>query len=79
MELVIAAALVVGISFLGLGVNIFFRKDGKFPETEVGTNKNMRKLGIKCVRCEEIGKHRKMKRQLRPKLDVKTLHLDTSV
>lgn len=29
--------------------NIIFRKNGKFPETEVSRNENMRKLGIKCM------------------------------
>lgn len=33
--------------------NIIFRKNGEFPQTDVGTNENMRKLGIRCMRQED--------------------------
>ena len=51
--ILLAAILLTAIAFIGLGLNIFFRKDGKFPETEIGQNKAMRKLGITCVKCDE--------------------------
>ena len=34
--------------------NIIFRKDGKFPETEIENNIEMRKRGIKCAKEEEM-------------------------
>ena len=52
MEVVLLAIGLVGIAFLGLGVNIFFRKTA-FPETEVGKNRDMKRLGITCAKCEE--------------------------
>lgn len=44
--------------------NIIFRKNGKFPETEVSRNENMRKLGIKCMGelDEEIFSKKKVSR-----------------
>ena len=44
--------------------NIIFRKNGKFPETEVSRNENMRKLGIKCMGelDEEICSKKKVSR-----------------
>ena len=33
--------------------NIIFRKDGRFPEYEVSQNKEMRKLGIRCMHEED--------------------------
>jgi hypothetical protein len=51
---------VVGISFIFLGFNIFFRRKS-FPETEIGRNKEMRKLGLTCPKCDEIRDHRKKK------------------
>jgi hypothetical protein len=63
MEIVLLAIGLVGFAFLALGVGIFFRKDGKFPETEVGKNKNMRQLGIYCTKCEEGKKWREAKRK----------------
>jgi hypothetical protein len=50
----IVFAIVIGLCFLGLGVSIFFKKNGKFPETEVGHNKEMRKRGITCAKQDEI-------------------------
>ena len=58
----------VGIAFLALGFNIFFRKGKDFPETEVGKNKNMRDLGISCVKCEEIKRYKKTRKlKINPK------------
>ena len=53
MEILIAAILLVGLCVVGLGVNIFFRKDGKFPETEIEHNMEMRKRGIRCAKEDE--------------------------
>ena len=53
---------IVGIAFAGLGLNLLFRKNGKFPETEVGSNKNMRNLGITCTKHDEMKIHRQEKR-----------------
>ncbi|HUX54465.1 MAG TPA: hypothetical protein VMV56_08640 [Williamwhitmania sp.] len=59
-KLIGVAVVLLALMFIGLGFNIFFRKK-KFPETEVGHNKEMRKLGIKCARTEEILLFRKNK------------------
>jgi len=57
--LIIVLAIVV-ISFIFLGFNIFFRKRS-FPETEIGRNREMRKLGLTCPKCDEIRDNRKKK------------------
>ena len=54
MKVFLAALLLVGLCVVGLCFNIIFRKDGKFPETEIENNKEMRKRGIKCAKEEEI-------------------------
>ena len=53
VTLVLVAAGVFGMCF-----NILFRKDGAFPEYEVGANKEMRRLGIRCMKeeMEEMGR-----------------------
>jgi predicted metal-binding protein len=50
---VIAAIVILGICIFGMCFNIIFRKDGKFPETEISRNEEMRKRGIKCMREQE--------------------------
>lgn len=44
---------------LGMALNILVRKNGKFPAYRVGHNKDMKKLGITCVKHEEIKCHKK--------------------
>jgi len=53
MKTILAAALLLGLGIFGMCFNIIFRKDGQFPETEISKNKEMRKLGIKCVNEQE--------------------------
>lgn len=60
MKVFLAALLLVGICVLGMCFNILFRKNGEFPEYEVSKNREMRKLGIRCMheQDEDIhGKH----------------------
>jgi len=38
----------MAIAFLGLGIGIFIK--GKFPETHIGKNEEMKKLGITCAK-----------------------------
>lgn len=54
MKVFIAAILLVAFCVLGLCFNIIFRKNGKFPETEISSNREMRKLGIRCAKEEEL-------------------------
>ena len=54
MKVFLAALILVGLCVIGLCFNIIFRKDGKFPETEIENNREMRKRGIKCAKEEEI-------------------------
>ena len=49
----LAAIALVAFCVFGLCFNIIFRKDGKFPETEVENNREMRKRGIQCAKMEE--------------------------
>ena len=52
IKLLLIVVVLVAIAFILLGINIFlFRR--KFPETEIGRNKDMIKLGLTCPHCEE--------------------------
>jgi len=47
-------AIILLICFAAMSVKIWSKKGGKFAETEIETNTNMQKLGIKCTKQEEI-------------------------
>ena len=53
MKTVLAAIILLGLGVLGMCFNIIFRKNGKFPETEISRNENRRKMGIKCMREQD--------------------------
>ena len=53
-EILLAAVVLVGLCVIGLCFNIIFRKNGRFPETEISRNKEMRKRGIICAKEEEL-------------------------
>lgn len=61
MDVLIAALVFVGLSVFLLSFNIIFRKNGKFPNTEIGHNKEMRKRGIRCAKDDERRMWRKKK------------------
>ncbi len=51
MKTVLAAILILAAAIALMCVGIIFK--GKFPETEVSRNENMKKLGIKCMREQD--------------------------
>lgn len=50
--------MLISISMLGMGLNILVKKKGKFPAYRVGHNKDMARLGLKCVNHEETRCHK---------------------
>lgn len=54
LKIVLVSAIIVGLCVFGMCFNIIFRKNGEFPETEVSRNKEMKKLGIRCAKEEEM-------------------------
>ncbi len=54
LTVLIASLVMVALAFLGLGLNIIFRKNGRFPEHEISSNANMKKMGITCARQDEM-------------------------
>ena len=54
IELLLLVLGILSIAIMAMGINVFFRKNKKFPQSSVGGNKDLRKLGLKCARHEEI-------------------------
>ena len=59
MTVFLLAAVLLGLGVLGMSVSILFKKDGKFPEYDVGSNDEMRKRGIRCYKDEDAALHMK--------------------
>ena len=61
LKVLILSIILLGIAFIGLTFRILFVRDGRFPETSIGKNKEMRKLGITCVKHDEINCDKQLK------------------
>ena len=54
LKMLIISSILLGIAFIGLSFRTLFMREGRFPETSIGKNKEMRKLGITCVKHDEM-------------------------
>ena len=54
LKILIISSVLIGVAFLGLAFKALFVKEGRFPETSIGKNREMRKLGITCAKHDEM-------------------------
>jgi hypothetical protein len=55
LKLMILSIIFLAIAALGFGLRILLKPNGKFPETHISRNKEMRKRGIKCAQQTDLG------------------------
>ncbi len=53
MQLLVITIFLIAFCVFLLSFNILFKKDGKFPESEIGKNRELRKLGLMCAKSQE--------------------------
>lgn len=69
MKLILLTIVIIAFCILGLSFNIIFKKNGKFPDGEIGHNKALRKKGINCMKTDEQklwGKNGSMRKRTGP-------------
>lgn len=49
MKAFLAALIFIGVGVFAMCFNVIFRKKD-FPNSDVGSNENMRKMGIRCMK-----------------------------
>ena len=55
-KIFLAALIIIGFGVFVMSFNIIFRKKD-FPNSDVGSNENMRKMGIRCFKEEDAELH----------------------
>jgi hypothetical protein len=55
MKLFIITVILLALCVAGMGIRIWIK--GEFTERDIERNKNMKKLGIRCVKLEESEQH----------------------
>jgi len=63
IKLLLITIVLLAAAMILLGISMLIRKNGKFPVYSVGHNKDMHKLGITCVKHDELKKHGKLKEE----------------
>ncbi|MBM3420495.1 MAG: hypothetical protein FJY11_05100 [Bacteroidetes bacterium] len=56
-NILIISAILIAFALAGLGIRLLLEPSGKFPDTHVGHNKEMKKLGIGCAKNIDVGCH----------------------
>ena len=57
LNILLLSIVLLSLAMLGLALNILIKKNGRFPAYRVGHNRDMKKLGITCVKHEELRCH----------------------
>jgi hypothetical protein len=57
VKLLLASIVFLGIAAAGMGVKMLLRSGGRFPETHVGRNPALKKMGITCAKQTDTGCH----------------------
>jgi hypothetical protein len=55
IKLVILSAIFLAVAGVGLGISILLKPKGKFPETHISRNPEMKKRGISCAQLTDTG------------------------
>jgi len=63
LNILIPALVILTIAMIAMALNILVKKNGKFPAYQIGHNKDMAKMGISCVKHDELKCHRARKKK----------------
>jgi len=53
LKVVLISSILLGFVILGLGVQLFFSKKKRFPQTQIGHNSEMKKRKIPCPQTQD--------------------------
>jgi len=57
LKVLLISLVLLSLAMLGMALNILVKKRGRFPAYRVGHNRDMHRLGITCVKHDEIKCH----------------------
>ena len=56
-KLLILSAIFLALAAIGMGIRMLLKTNGKFPETHISRNPEMRKRGITCAQQNDTACH----------------------
>jgi hypothetical protein len=64
-KVILFAFVVMALVVVGLALQIFFKKGGKFPNTHIGSNKYMKAHGVSCAQTYDKMEQAQARKELR--------------
>lgn len=55
LKLLAISALLIAFALVAMAVGILLRRGGRFPDTHISHNREMRKRGITCAQHTDVG------------------------
>ncbi|MFY9153443.1 MAG: hypothetical protein WAO52_15610 [Prolixibacteraceae bacterium] len=65
LKVFLLSAGIMAFVFVGMSVKILLKKGGKFPNTHIGGNKNMKARGISCAQTYDKIEQAKVRKEFR--------------
>lgn len=65
LKVFLLSAGIMAFVFVGMSVKILLKKGGKFPNTHIGGNKNMKSRGITCAQTYDKIEQAKVRKEFR--------------
>lgn len=53
LKVILISSILLGFVIMGLGVQLFFSKKKRFPQTQIGHNHEMKKRKITCPQTQD--------------------------
>lgn len=57
LKLLILSAISLAFAATGFGIRMLLKSGGRFPDTHISSNEEMRKRGISCAQHTDTGCH----------------------
>ncbi|MDP2336516.1 MAG: hypothetical protein Q8N05_08725 [Bacteroidota bacterium] len=65
LKVALLAIVIMALVLVGLAFQTLFKKDGKFPNTHIGSNKYMKANGVSCATTDDKMEQAKARKGLR--------------
>lgn len=65
VKVLLISIVLMALVFVGLATQILFKKGGKFPNTHIGGNKELKKRGISCAQTYDKIEQAKVRKEFK--------------
>ena len=65
LKIVLLSVIIMSLVMLGLAVQTLFKKNGRFPNTHIGSNKYMKDNGVTCAQTFDKIEQAKARKELK--------------